>query len=79
MVVAGMILGGFIVAKFESYYFTKNYPDMKLGDDEYNELMRKISFIESFISVFIAVIVYYTLKNYFLYGMCLGAFIFSRK
>ena len=77
--IAGMILGGFITVKAEAVYFQKKYSDKKLTDEEYLEVMHKISFIESFISVFAFVVVYLTIKNYFLYGVCIGAFIFSRK
>ncbi len=78
-IIAGMILGGFVTVKAESIYFKKKYSGKELTDEEYRDFMQKISFIESFISVFICVVVYLTIKNYFLYGVCIGAFIFSRK
>jgi Flp pilus assembly protein protease CpaA len=77
--VAGMILGGFVIVKVEAVYFAKKFPNANLSDLEYREVMNRLSFVESFIAVFIAVVVYFTIKNYFLYGVCLGAFIFSRK
>lgn len=79
MVIAGMILGGFITVKAEAVYLQKKYADKEFTDEEYRAIMQKISFVESFISVFIGVVVYLTIKNYFLYGVCIGAFIFSRK
>jgi uncharacterized protein YneF (UPF0154 family) len=79
IVIAGMILGGFTTVKLEDFYIGKKYSGRKLSDEDYKDVMRKISFIESFISVFVCVVVYLTIKNYFLYGVCLGAFVFSRK
>lgn len=79
MFVAGMILGGFVLVKAEEIYFAKKFPTQEPSDEVRIEHLKKLSFIESFISVFIATLAYFYFQHYFIYGACLGAFIFSRK
>lgn len=79
MLVAGMILGGFILVKFEELYFAKKYPETEPTHEERIHTLKQLSFGESFVCVFIAVLSYFLFPHFFIYGICLGAFIFSRK
>ena len=74
IILAGMILGGFIVARTEQFFLHKYSEKPSRGD-----YMRRVYFIESFVSVFVFVLNLYLFKVMILYGLCIGALIFSMK
>jgi hypothetical protein len=75
--VAGMILGGFIYVKVESFILKKFYSDME--DENVQTSVRKVGFMLTFFGVFFLVLIYYYTQNAILSGTCAGFAIFGVK
>jgi len=77
LMLAGMILGGYVYVKTESFVINRYYPDSE-GDGRI-EALKKVGFKLTFIGVFFFVITLFLLKSAVLSGIFLGFAIFGIK
>jgi hypothetical protein len=74
---AGMIFGGYIYVRVESFAMGKYYPDV--NDEARMDALKRVGFVLTFIGVFCFVLVFFLLKNAVLAGVCAGFAIFGLK
>jgi len=74
---AGMIFGGFLYVKTESFILKKHYPSAE-GDDRI-KILKKIGFGLTFIGVFLFVLTFFLVKSVVLAGVFAGFAIFGIK
>jgi len=77
LMLAGMILGGYIYVKVENYILNRYYPD---ADGEWRlQALKKIGFSLTFAGVFFFVITIFLIKSAIMAGVFLGFAIFGIK
>ncbi|PLX66079.1 MAG: hypothetical protein C0602_13185 [Denitrovibrio sp.] len=77
LLVAGMILGGYVYVKTESIILSRYFPNAE--GEERIQALRKIGFRLTFIGVFFFVLTFFLLKSAVLSGVFLGFAIFGIK
>lgn len=77
LLVAGMILGGFVYVKIEDILLRKYFPDVE-GEDRIHALKR-IGFGLTFVGVFFFVLTFFFMESAVLSGIFLGFAIFGIK
>jgi len=75
--VAGMILGGYVYTRAETYAMKRYFP-LAEGEERLYAL-KKIGFRLTFIGVFLFVLVFFLMKSAILAGVCAGFAIFGIK